>query len=137
MTSALATIRDTPGLDLYLEELEERLEETVGSHGGIVAAASRDALNAGGKRLRPLLVFVSAPAGRAPSVAAGVAVEPVVHDHELDAHRDGEHTRNDLADCLPLVVHGHDHREEGRLHGRPRPVTAPTWLGRFVHTCRL
>ena len=89
MTSALATIRDTPGLDLYLEELEERLEETVGSHGGIVAAASRDALNAGGKRLRPLLVFFSAPAGRAPSVAAGVAVELVhmatlVHDDLFD-----------------------------------------------------
>jgi len=87
--SALATIREAPGLDLYLEELEERLEATVGSHGGIVAAASRDALNAGGKRLRPLLVFFSSPAGRAPSVAAGVAVELVhmatlVHDDLID-----------------------------------------------------
>jgi geranylgeranyl pyrophosphate synthase len=89
MTSALATIRDTPGLDAYLEELEERLEATVDSHGGIVSAASRDALNAGGKRLRPLLVFFSSPAGRAPSVAAGVAVELVhmatlVHDDLID-----------------------------------------------------
>ena len=33
--SALATIRETPGLDLYLEELEERLEETVASHEGL------------------------------------------------------------------------------------------------------
>ena len=40
MTSALATIRDTPGLDLYLEELEERLQETVHSHGGTVSAVS-------------------------------------------------------------------------------------------------
>ena len=84
--------RDDPrdaGLDLYLEELEERLQETVRSHGGIVAAVSRDALSAGGKRLRPLLVFFSAPAGRAPSVAAGVAVELVhmatlVHDDLID-----------------------------------------------------
>ena len=89
MTSALATIRDTPGLDLYLEELEERLQETVHSHGGTVSAVSRDALSAGGKRLRPLLAFFSAPAGRPPSVAAGVAVELVhmatlVHDDLID-----------------------------------------------------
>jgi geranylgeranyl pyrophosphate synthase len=89
MTSALATIREAPGLDLYLEELEERLTATVGSHGGIVAAASRDALKAGGKRLRPLLVFFSSPVGRPPSVAAGVAVELVhmatlVHDDLID-----------------------------------------------------
>ena len=89
MTSALATIRDTPGLDVYLEELEERLQETVHSHGGIVSAVSRDALSAGGKRLRPLLAFFSAPAGRPPSVAAGVAVELVhmatlVHDDLID-----------------------------------------------------
>lgn len=87
--SALATIRETPGLDLYLEELEERLQETVRSHDGLVAAASRDVLSAGGKRLRPLLVFFSSPPGEAPSVAAGVAVELVhmatlVHDDLID-----------------------------------------------------
>jgi geranylgeranyl pyrophosphate synthase len=89
MTSALATIRETPGLDLYLEELEERLQATVRSHGGVVSAASRDVLHAGGKRLRPLLVFFSSPAGRDPSIAAGVAVELVhmatlVHDDLID-----------------------------------------------------
>ena len=87
--SALATIRETPGLDVYLEELEERLQETVRSHGGLVAAVSRDALSAGGKRLRPLLVFFSTPPGEPPSVAAGVAVELVhmatlVHDDLID-----------------------------------------------------
>lgn len=87
--SALATIRETPGLDLYLEELEERLDATVGTHSGLVAAVSRDALAAGGKRLRPLLVFFSTPPGAAPSVAAGVAVELVhmatlVHDDLID-----------------------------------------------------
>ena len=89
MTSALATIRETPGLDEYLEELEERLEETVASHEGLVAAVSRDALSAGGKRLRPLLVFFATPPGSPPSVAAGVAVELVhmatlVHDDLID-----------------------------------------------------
>ncbi len=89
MTSALATIRETPGLDEYLEELEERLDETVASHEGVVAAVSRDALHAGGKRLRPLLVFFSTPTGSPPSVAAGVAVELVhmatlVHDDLID-----------------------------------------------------
>jgi geranylgeranyl pyrophosphate synthase len=89
VTSALATIRETPGLDEYLEELEERLDETVASHEGLVAAVSRDALHAGGKRLRPLLVFFSAPTGSSPSVAAGVAVELVhmatlVHDDLID-----------------------------------------------------
>ena len=87
--SALATIRETPGLSAYLDELEERLQETVRSHGGLVANVSRDALSAGGKRLRPLLVFFSSPRDTEPSVAAGVAVELVhmatlVHDDVID-----------------------------------------------------
>jgi geranylgeranyl pyrophosphate synthase len=89
MTSALATIRETPGLDEYLEELEEQLEATVASHEGLVVAVGGDALRAGGKRLRPLLVFFSTPMGSSPSVAAGVAVELVhmatlVHDDLID-----------------------------------------------------
>jgi geranylgeranyl pyrophosphate synthase len=87
--SALATIRETPGLDLYLDELEEQLEATVAAHEGVVSAASRDALSAGGKRLRPLLVFLATPPEEPPSVAAGVAVELVhmatlVHDDLID-----------------------------------------------------
>jgi geranylgeranyl pyrophosphate synthase len=87
--SALTTIRETPGLSAYLDELEERLQETVRSHGGLVASVSRDALSAGGKRLRPLLVFFSSPRDTEPSVAAGVAVELVhmatlVHDDVID-----------------------------------------------------
>lgn len=87
--NALAEIRAAPGLDGYLEELELRLEEAVASHRGTVASVGADALAAGGKRLRPLLVFLSAPPGRPPSVAAGVAVELVhmatlVHDDLID-----------------------------------------------------
>ena len=59
--TALAAIQETPGLHDYLEELEEQLEQTVHSYDGLVAAVSADALNAGGKRLRPLLVFFATP----------------------------------------------------------------------------
>jgi len=87
--NALAAIRETPGIDLYLEELEERLELAVATHPGIVSAVGAEALAAGGKRLRPQLVFLAAPPGAAPPVAAGVAVELVhmatlVHDDLID-----------------------------------------------------
>jgi octaprenyl-diphosphate synthase len=88
MTPTIAAIREAPGLDAYLEELEERLQQTVSSHPGLVAAVGEQALAAGGKRLRPLLFFLSAPPGE-PPVAAGVAVELVhmatlVHDDLID-----------------------------------------------------
>jgi geranylgeranyl pyrophosphate synthase len=88
MTPTIAAIREAPGLDAYLEELEECLRATVASHPGLVAAVGEQALTAGGKRLRPLLVFLSSPTGP-PPVAAGVAVELVhmatlVHDDLID-----------------------------------------------------
>jgi geranylgeranyl pyrophosphate synthase len=81
-----------PGLDLYLAELEDRLERAVGSHAGVVAEVGADAISAGGKRLRPLLVFLSSPPGITPPVAAAVAVELVhmatlVHDDLIDGAR--------------------------------------------------
>lgn len=86
---ALTALRDVPGLEPYLEALERRLHETVASHPGVVAAVGADALAAGGKRLRPMLVFLSAPADAPPPLAAGVAVELVhmatlVHDDLID-----------------------------------------------------
>jgi geranylgeranyl pyrophosphate synthase len=88
MTS-LAEIREAPGLETYLDALEERLARTVATHPGLVAAVGNEALAAGGKRLRPLLVFLSTPVDREPSLAAGVAVELVhmatlVHDDLID-----------------------------------------------------
>jgi len=85
---SLATIRDTPGLDQYLDELEERLAVAVESHEGLVAEVGAEALAAGGKRLRPLLVFLASPRGETP-LAAGAAVELVhmatlVHDDLID-----------------------------------------------------
>jgi geranylgeranyl pyrophosphate synthase len=81
----------TAGLDLYLAELEERLERAVGSHAGIVAEVGAEAISAGGKRLRPLLVFLSSPE-QPPPIAAAVAVELVhmatlVHDDLIDGAR--------------------------------------------------
>jgi geranylgeranyl pyrophosphate synthase len=89
MTAALAAIREVPGLEDYLDELEERLSETVRSHPGTVAAVGADALAAGGKRLRPMLVFLSSRPDGPPPIAAGVAVELIhmatlVHDDLID-----------------------------------------------------
>jgi geranylgeranyl pyrophosphate synthase len=86
--TALAAVKATPGLDAYMAALEERLRETVASHPGTVADAGADALAAGGKRLRPLLVFLASPPGDE-ELAAGVAVELVhmaslVHDDLID-----------------------------------------------------
>ena len=86
--TALAAVKATPGLDGYMAALEDRLRRTVASHPGTVAEAGALALDAGGKRLRPLLVFLSAPEGADP-LPAGVAVELVhmaslVHDDLID-----------------------------------------------------
>ena len=87
--TTLAAIREAPGLDRFLDALEERLARTVASHPGLVAAVGNEALAAGGKRLRPSLVFFSTPPGCEPPLAAGVAVELVhmatlVHDDLID-----------------------------------------------------
>jgi geranylgeranyl pyrophosphate synthase len=85
---SLATIRESPGLDAYLDGLEERLSAAVDACPGLVATVGTEALAAGGKRLRPLLVFLTAPEGSDP-LPAGVAVELVhtatlVHDDLID-----------------------------------------------------
>jgi geranylgeranyl pyrophosphate synthase len=92
---SLATIRESPGLDEYLDGLEERLAAAVEACPGLVATVGAEALAAGGKRLRPLLVFLTAPEGETP-LAAGAAVELVhtatlVHDDLIDraAYRRG------------------------------------------------
>jgi geranylgeranyl pyrophosphate synthase len=86
--TAHAAGRATPGLDDYLAGLEDRLRDAVSGHPGTVAEAGAEALAAGGKRLRPLLVFLTASDGREP-LPAGVAVELVhmaslVHDDLID-----------------------------------------------------
>ena len=85
---SLATIRESPGLDEYLDGLDERLSAAVDACPGLVSTVGAEALAAGGKRLRPLLVFLTAPEGD-PPLAAGAAVELVhtatlVHDDLID-----------------------------------------------------
>ncbi|HYY77445.1 MAG TPA: polyprenyl synthetase family protein, partial [Gaiellaceae bacterium] len=90
--SALATVRSAPGLETYLDLLEERLEAVVGAYPGRVGEIGSETLAAGGKRLRPVLVFLSSPAEERAgerAVAGGAAVELVhmatlVHDDLLD-----------------------------------------------------
>jgi geranylgeranyl pyrophosphate synthase len=87
--SALAELREAPGLDAYLAELEDRLDAAVGRYRGIVSEVGGEALAAGGKRLRPLLVYLSSPRGAEAPVVAGVAVELVhlatlMHDDLID-----------------------------------------------------
>ncbi len=89
MSTTLETVRAAPGLNAYLSDVEEMLERTVASHPGLVAKVGAEALTAGGKRLRPMLTFLSASPGKVPSVAAGTAVELVhmatlVHDDLID-----------------------------------------------------
>jgi len=72
----------------YLDELEQRLELAVARYPGLVEAVGRNAIAAGGKRLRPLLVYLTAPA-REHALRAGVAVElahvaTLVHDDLID-----------------------------------------------------
>ena len=90
--SALTTMQAVEGLSGYLEAVEERLTAVVERHPGTVAAVGSDALGAGGKRLRPTLTFLSAPANAPPPVTEGTAVELVhmaslVHDDIVDEAR--------------------------------------------------
>jgi geranylgeranyl pyrophosphate synthase len=92
MSATLDQVRSTPGLTGYLEAVEVRLADAVAGHPGLVAEVGADALAAGGKRLRPMLSFLSAPDGAASPVAEGVAVELVhmatlVHDDLIDRAR--------------------------------------------------
>jgi geranylgeranyl pyrophosphate synthase len=85
----LATIKETEGLERYLDEIERRLLEAVGPQRGLAATVGAEALAAGGKRLRPLLVFLAALPEDDPPLEAGVAVELVhmatlVHDDLID-----------------------------------------------------
>ena len=87
--TALEVVRAAPGLDGYLAEVEAELARAVEHHSGVVSEVGRGALEAGGKRLRPALAFLSSAPDDEPPVAAGAAVELVhmatlVHDDLID-----------------------------------------------------
>ena len=72
----------------YLDELEARLRQASARHPGVVSRVGTDALDAGGKRLRPLLVHLTS-SDRERALRGGVAVELVhtatlVHDDLVD-----------------------------------------------------
>ena len=50
-------------LDRAMSAVETRLRATVAATPGAVSRAGGETLNAGGKRLRPTLVYLSAPVG--------------------------------------------------------------------------
>jgi geranylgeranyl pyrophosphate synthase len=76
-----------------MERLERRLSELAAGHGELTGRHAVDTISAGGKRLRPLLVFLAAgapPPETEGLLRAAVAVELVhsatlVHDDVLDA----------------------------------------------------
>jgi geranylgeranyl pyrophosphate synthase len=83
----------TPGLAAYMAELEARLGQAVGRRDGYASVVASEALTAGGKRLRPLLCFLSSDGAESEALlAAGVATELVhmatlVHDDLVDGAR--------------------------------------------------
>ncbi len=86
----LTQIDATPGLAPYMAEVEAGLARAVAAKPGLASEVAGEALSAGGKRLRPLLCFLTASGE--PSVAVGVAVEMVhmatlVHDDLVDGAR--------------------------------------------------
>jgi geranylgeranyl pyrophosphate synthase len=88
--SALAQVHATPGLAAYMAGVETGLARAVAAQPGLAQEVAGEALAAGGKRLRPLLCFLTAQGE--PSVAAGVSVEMVhmatlVHDDLVDGAR--------------------------------------------------
>jgi geranylgeranyl pyrophosphate synthase len=78
-------------LPARMEAVEERLGRLVEGHGEALAADAGATLAAGGKRLRPMLVLLSAgPRGAEAAIRAATAIELVhmatlVHDDVLDA----------------------------------------------------
>ena len=86
----LAQVHATPGVAAYMAEVETGLARAVAARPGLAEEVAGEALAAGGKRLRPLLCFLTAHGE--PPVAAGVAVEMVhmatlVHDDLVDGAR--------------------------------------------------
>jgi geranylgeranyl pyrophosphate synthase len=88
----LAPILETGGAELraLMERTEQELRDAGGGHGAELARFADGTLSAGGKRLRPMLVYICAgdEAGDA-VVAAGASVEllhmaTLVHDDVLD-----------------------------------------------------
>ena len=89
-SAQLASVMEAggPALSRQLHRTESRLAEVAESHGAVLGRHAAGTLSAGGKRLRPVLVFLCGGEGDA-LLPAGVAVEllhmaTLVHDDVLD-----------------------------------------------------
>jgi geranylgeranyl pyrophosphate synthase len=110
MTSTLLA-----GAEPFLAELEDRLDAAVRGHGGHVGDVSFEAVDAGGKRLRPLLIHaVSDDYDRA--LRCSVAIE-LVHTATL--------VHDDLVDSAPMR---RGRPTAWRAHGEHAAVTAGDYL---------
>lgn len=103
------------GAESFLAELEGRLETAARSHGGRVGEVSFEAVDAGGKRLRPLLIHAVSD-DRERALRCSVAIE-LVHTATL--------VHDDLVDSAPM--------RRGRptawhAHGEHAAVTAGDYL---------
>jgi geranylgeranyl pyrophosphate synthase len=103
------------GAEPFLDELEERLEALVRGQGGRVGEISFEAVDAGGKRLRPLLIHAVSD-DRERALRCSVAIE-LVHTATL--------VHDDLVDSAPM--------RRGRptawhAHGEHAAVTAGDYL---------
>jgi geranylgeranyl pyrophosphate synthase len=86
----LPQVHATPGVAPYMAEVEAGLARSVARRPGLAQEVAGEALAAGGKRLRPLLCFLTAHGE--PPVEAAMAVEMVhmatlVHDDLVDGAR--------------------------------------------------
>jgi geranylgeranyl pyrophosphate synthase len=95
------------------------LRRTVASAPGAVARAGAETLHAGGKRLRPTLVYLSAPVGArtAPGVEVAAAAVELVHMATL--------VHDDVLDEAPLR---RGHPTAWATHGEPVAVATGDYL---------
>jgi geranylgeranyl pyrophosphate synthase len=103
------------GAEPFLDELERRLDEAVRSHAGLVGDVAFEAVDAGGKRLRPLLIHAVSD-DRERALRCSVAIE-LVHTATL--------VHDDLVDSAPM--------RRGRptawhAHGENAALTAGDYL---------
>jgi geranylgeranyl pyrophosphate synthase len=103
------------GAESFLEELEQQLDAAVRGHAGLVGAVAFEAVDAGGKRLRPLLIHAVSD-DRERALRCSVAIE-LVHTATL--------VHDDLVDSAPM--------RRGRptawhAHGENAALTAGDYL---------
>jgi geranylgeranyl pyrophosphate synthase len=80
------------GAQPFLDELDQRLHAATASHRGLVGTVAVEAVDAGGKRLRPLLIHVVSD-DRERALTCSVAIE-LVHTATL--------VHDDLVDSAPM-----------------------------------